>query len=67
MILSRYKIGETFVRIPFNRAKKLLASEQGVAAKEIERIQNQLEEHAEEMKQLKIALYGKFGTQINLD
>jgi prefoldin subunit 4 len=65
--LSRYRIGESFVLLPFNKAKKMLAGDQKAVNKEIDRIQNQLDEHADEMKQLKVTLYGKFGTQINLD
>ena len=53
--------------LPFNKAKKMLAGDQEAVNKEIERIQNQLDEHTGEMKQLKVTLYGKFGTQINLD
>ncbi|KAF8313110.1 hypothetical protein DL93DRAFT_1201562 [Clavulina sp. PMI_390] len=62
-----YKVGETFVRLPFNQAKKRLAADQATTSQAIEALQNQLEEHAEEMKQLKITLYGKFGKSINLD
>ena len=53
--------------LPFNRAKTTLVRDQEAVNKEIDRIQNQLDEHADEMKRLKVALYGKFGTQINLD
>ena len=53
--------------LPFNKAKKALTEDQETVNKEIENIQNQLDEYADEMKRLKVTLYGKFGTQINLD
>jgi prefoldin subunit 4 len=65
--LYRYRIGESFVLLPFNKAKKMLAADQEAVNKEIESIRNRLDEHTGEMKQLKVTLYGKFGTQINLD
>lgn len=65
--LHRYRIGESFVLLPFNKAKKMLTGDQEAVNKEIERIRSQLDEHTGEMKQLKVTLYGKFGTQINLD
>jgi hypothetical protein len=55
------------VFVPFNRAKKVLGVDQLAKAKEIDDLQSRLKEYADEMKSLKILLYGKFGTQINLD
>lgn len=65
--LPRYRVGETFVLVPFSRAKKLLSADQESKTKEIDDIRARLDDNAEEMRKLKVLLYGKFGSQINLD
>ncbi|QRV94168.1 Prefoldin subunit [Ceratobasidium sp. AG-Ba] len=62
-----YKIGEAFFRIPLPRAQALIVKDQEAAEAEITKLQAQIDECREEMKELKVALYAKFGKQINLD
>ncbi|QRV79529.1 Prefoldin subunit [Ceratobasidium sp. AG-Ba] len=62
-----YKIGEAFFRIPLSRAQALIVKDQEAVEAEITKLQAQIDECREEMKELKVALYAKFGKQINLD
>jgi len=62
-----YKIGEAFFRISLSQAQTLLAKDQESAEAEINRLQAQIDECHQEMKDLKVVLYAKFGKQINLD
>ncbi|KAG9097857.1 hypothetical protein FRC06_007110 [Ceratobasidium sp. 370] len=62
-----YKIGEAFFHIPLSRAQALLAKDQESAEEEISKLQAQIDECNQEMKELKVVLYAKFGKQINLD
>lgn len=65
--LVPYKIGDSFVRVPLSDAQSMLAA----ATEKIENEVNQLEESLsnvrEELSQLKVALYARFGKSINLD
>ncbi|KAG8732059.1 hypothetical protein FRC10_001263 [Ceratobasidium sp. 414] len=62
-----YKIGEAFFRIPLPRAQALLLKDQESAEEDIKKLQAQVDECNQEMKELKVVLYAKFGKQINLD
>ncbi|KAF8608801.1 Prefoldin, subunit 4 [Ceratobasidium sp. AG-I] len=62
-----YKIGEAFFRLSLSRAQALLAKDQESADEEISRLQGRIDECQQEMKDLKVVLYAKFGKQINLD
>jgi len=62
-----YKIGEAFFRIPLSRAQALLLKDQESAEEEIKKLQAKIDECNQEMKELKVVLYAKFGKQINLD
>jgi prefoldin subunit 4 len=67
LIDNSYKIGEAFFRISLSRAQALLIKDQEAADAEISRLQGRIDECQEEMKELKVVLYAKFGKQINLD
>lgn len=64
---NRYKIGDSFIKVPLSDAQSMLAA----ATEKIENEVNQLEESLsnvrEELSQLKVALYARFGKSINLD
>ncbi|KAB5596035.1 Prefoldin subunit 4 [Ceratobasidium theobromae] len=62
-----YKIGETFFRISLKRAQELLLKDQESAEADINNLQSKIDDSQREMKDLKVALYAKFGKQINLD
>jgi len=66
-LVSRYKIGETFVHLPLARAQKRIAKDQEDLDRRIEALNERTATHEGEMKDLKIQLYAKFGRQINLD
>ncbi|KAI9721234.1 MAG: hypothetical protein M1812_002395 [Candelaria pacifica] len=62
-----YKIGDSFVSLPLVEVQTLLSSstekiEQGVSA-----VEEKLSTVREDMQQLKIALYARFGRSINLE
>ncbi|CUA66894.1 prefoldin subunit 4 [Rhizoctonia solani] len=62
-----YKIGEAFFHISLKRAQTLLQKDQESIDSEINGLQGKIEQCQQEMKDLKVALYAKFGKQINLD
>ena len=63
----RYKIGDTFVHIPQSRALERLEQDVATVDKESAGLSDRIEEYEKEMKELKLVLYAKFGTAINLD
>jgi prefoldin subunit 4 len=64
---ARYRIGETFIHLPLPRAQKRIAKDQEVLDQRIAALNERTEAHENEMKELKVQLYAKFGRQINLD
>ncbi|CAE6430491.1 unnamed protein product [Rhizoctonia solani] len=62
-----YKIGEAFFHISLKRAQALLQKDQELIDAEINGMQSKIDQCQQEMKDLKVALYAKFGKQINLD
>ncbi|CAE6415283.1 unnamed protein product [Rhizoctonia solani] len=62
-----YKIGEAFFHISLKRAQMLLQKDQESIDSEINGLQGKIDQCQQEMKDLKVALYAKFGKQINLD
>lgn len=62
-----YRIGESFVHLPLPRALKRLEHDTSELDSEISRIKDRVEETEKEMKELKLVLYAKFGSAINLD
>ncbi|EUC64306.1 prefoldin subunit 4 [Rhizoctonia solani AG-3 Rhs1AP] len=62
-----YKIGEAFFHISLKRAQMLLQKDQESIDSEINGLQGEIDQCQQEMKDLKVALYAKFGKQINLD
>ena len=64
---TRYKIGESFLHIPHDRALKRLERDQSSLNSQISDISDRIEECEKEMQKLKTVLYAKFGSAINLD
>ncbi|PVG02576.1 Prefoldin subunit 4 [Serendipita vermifera] len=62
-----YRVGEAFAHLPLETAQQRLAAEQEAIEKEVERAQESVDECQSAMKELKMQLYSKFGTSINLD
>ncbi|CAE6431106.1 unnamed protein product [Rhizoctonia solani] len=63
----KYKIGEAFFHISLERAQALIQKDQESIETEINGLQGKIDQCQQEMKDLKVALYAKFGKQINLD
>ncbi|KAF5383413.1 hypothetical protein D9757_006067 [Collybiopsis confluens] len=65
--LVLYKIGESFLHLPLNRALKRLEADQADVDARLSKLSGSSQECEEDMKKLKVALYAKFGSAINLD
>lgn len=63
----RYRVGEAFMHIPLETAQQRLATEKEAIDVEVARIQDSVDECQASMKELKLQLYAKFGSSINLD
>jgi len=63
----RYKVGEAFVHMPHARAMERLEKDQDTLTQETARLVGAVEECETGMKALKVTLYAKFGSAINLD
>ena len=64
---GRYRVGETFVHLPLSRAQKRLERDLDNVDKEMSKVNDNIEECDKEMKELKLVLYAKFGSAINLE
>jgi len=62
-----YRVGEAFVHLPLEKAQERLASDQDRVQAELSRLQDAAEECKSVMQDLKVHLYSKFGSSINLD
>jgi len=65
--LVLYRVGEAFLHIPLSKAHKHLTRDQESLDAEIGRLRDGAEDCEKTMKELKVALYAKFGKAINLD
>jgi len=62
-----YRIGEAFVHLPLEKAQERLASDQVRVQAALSGLQHAAEECKDVMQDLKLHLYSKFGSSINLD
>ncbi|KAI9846246.1 MAG: hypothetical protein M1837_004235 [Sclerophora amabilis] len=62
-----YKIGDTFFALPLPEAQSLLSSSTTGIEEEIGTLEEKLGGVREEMQELKVALYARFGRSINLE
>ncbi len=62
-----YRIGEAFVHMPHAQAMKRLEKDLATVSQGIEKLADAAENCDKEMKELKLVLYAKFGSAINLD
>lgn len=63
----RYKVGETFLHMPLPLALKRLEKDRSELDERISTLSASSEDCETKMKELKVALYAKFGRAINLD
>ena len=64
---DRYKIGDSFISLPLPEVQELLASSTEKIEAEVSDVEGKLDGVREEMQQLKVALYARFGRSINLE
>ncbi|KAF2963929.1 hypothetical protein GQX73_g9650 [Xylaria multiplex] len=65
--LVPYKIGDAFFHIPLPQAQDMLASSTSRIEEELSELEEKIETNKEEMQQLKVELYARFGRSINLE
>ncbi|KAH0538428.1 hypothetical protein FGG08_004976 [Glutinoglossum americanum] len=65
--LIPYKIGDSFVSLPLPEVQDLLSTSTGKIDQEVEKLEEKLKKVREEMGQLKVVLYARFGRSINLE
>ena len=64
---SRYKIGDSFFSLPVTEVQELLSQSTENIENHVEKLESQLGHLREEMQELKVALYSRFGRSINLE
>ncbi|XHG07303.1 hypothetical protein AWENTII_010457 [Aspergillus wentii] len=65
--LVPYKIGDAFFHLPLENAQSLLSSSTEQIDSDVSGLEDKLGELREELQQLKVALYARFGRSINLE
>ncbi|KAL6074002.1 Prefoldin subunit 4 [Balamuthia mandrillaris] len=63
----RYKAGEVFVEVPKEEAEQMLEKALQENGVQMEKLEEELAAIKKTMAELKVRLYGKFGSNINLD
>lgn len=66
-MIYRYKIGDTFVSLPLPEVQEMLASSTEQIEESVSAVEGKLSTVREEMEQLKVQLYARFGKSINLE
>ncbi|KAJ0292923.1 hypothetical protein Brms1b_004801 [Colletotrichum noveboracense] len=62
-----YKIGDAYFHVPQPQALEMLEKASSKIEEEVEELESKLETIKEEMTQLKVELYARFGKSINLE
>ncbi|RYO93259.1 hypothetical protein DL766_001379 [Monosporascus sp. MC13-8B] len=62
-----YKIGDAFFHLPLPQAQEMLASSTSQIEEEVSALEEKIGTTKEEMTQLKVELYARFGRSINLE
>ncbi|KAI9035736.1 tubulin-binding prefolding complex subunit GIM3 [Aspergillus affinis] len=65
--LVPYKIGDSFFQLPLEEAQSLLSSSTEQIDTEVSGLEDKLSDLREELQELKVALYARFGRSINLE
>ncbi|KAJ5682871.1 prefoldin subunit 4 [Penicillium macrosclerotiorum] len=65
--LVPYKIGDSFFQLPLEDAQSMLTTSTEKIDTDVATLEDSLGELREEMQQLKVALYARFGRSINLE
>ena len=64
---NRYRVGEAFVHLPLEKAQERLTVDQERVQAELSGLQHAADDCRSVMQDLKLHLYSKFGSSINLD
>lgn len=64
---SRYKIGDSFISLPLPEVQELLSASTEKIEEVVAVVEEKLGAIREEMTQLKVELYARFGRSINLE
>jgi prefoldin subunit 4 len=64
---TRYKIGDSFFHLPLEQAQEMLGTSTAKIDEDIGELEDKLGTIREEMTQLKVDLYARFGRTINLE
>ena len=67
IVPPRYKIGDSFISLPLPQVQELLSSSTEKIEAEVSTVEEKLSEIRDEMQQLKVDLYARFGRSINLE
>ncbi|KAI0099291.1 Prefoldin subunit-domain-containing protein [Nemania sp. FL0031] len=62
-----YKIGDAFFHIPLSQAQEMLAESTSRIEEQVLELEDKIGTTKEEMQQLKVELYARFGRSINLE
>jgi prefoldin subunit 4 len=65
--VSRYKIGDSFVSLPLPEVREMLSESTEQIDEEVSKLEEALSGIRDEMKELKVQLYARFGRSINLE
>ena len=65
--IQRYKIGDSFVSLPLPEVQEMLASSTEKIGESVSAVEGKLSAVREEMEELKVQLYARFGKSINLE
>lgn len=67
MLWIRYKIGDSFLSLPVPEVQELLSEDTTRIDEEVSTLEDKLSGVREEMEELKVKLYARFGRSINLE
>ncbi|KAI0153215.1 Prefoldin subunit-domain-containing protein [Xylariaceae sp. FL1272] len=62
-----YKIGDSFFHIPLPQAQEMLAESTSRIEDEVSQLEERMSTTKDEMQELKVQLYARFGRSINLE
>ena len=62
-----YKIGDSFISLPLSEVLEMLSTSSSRTEEEVAQVGGRLNTVREEMSELKVQLYARFGRSINLE
>ena len=66
-VALRYKVGDSFFHISVEQAQEMLSTQTSQIEDDTTELEDKLGSIREELTQLKVELYARFGKQINLE